>query len=155
MGFVRKITWIKAVLLSFIKLNTRIAIFISILAYVLFGNQITAAKIFVLFSLYDLIKLSLVEFFPLAIMSVMEAKVTLKRIEEFLLLPEVVNKKNINSDINIEEKGTTLTLKNMNFSWNTSKEMKTDTDVIFGLKNISLKVFIFTKYIFVVLFHNL
>lgn len=140
MGFVRKMTWIRAILKSFVKLNTRIAIFISILAYVLFGNQIQAAKIFVLFSLYDLIKLSLVEFYPLAILSVLECNVAMKRIEEFLLLPEIENKKNIDSNTKSEDEGTDLILKNVNFSWNTSNESKTNSNVTFGLKNISLQV---------------
>lgn len=89
MKLIKKISWIRALTLCCIKLNTRISIFISIIAYIAFGNKITASKIFVLFSLYDLMKLTVVEFFPLAIMFVLDAYVSVKRIQDFLLLPEI------------------------------------------------------------------
>lgn len=99
MNLIRRANWIRAVSLCCIKLNAKISIFISILAYVFFGNQITAAKIFVLFSLYDLIKLTLVEFFSLSLLSTMEAYVSVCRIQDFLLLPEVLGCNRCNENI--------------------------------------------------------
>lgn len=99
MNLIKKANWIRAVSLCCIKLNAKISIFISILAYVFFGNQITAAKIFVLFSLYDLIKLTLVEFFSLSLLSIMEAYVSICRIQDFLLLPEVSSCNRLNKDL--------------------------------------------------------
>ncbi|XP_077301224.1 putative multidrug resistance-associated protein lethal(2)03659 [Arctopsyche grandis] len=169
MNFIRKITWIKAVMFCFVKLNSRISIFISILAYVLFGNKITAAKIFVLFSLYDLIKLSLVEFFPLAIMSVMEAYVSVIRIQEFLLLSEVdsqngqiKNEKILNNSnnhilsaralqklsikenerLNLNRRGKPLlNLKNICARWGKDLDINDyNKDSTVALDNISLKI---------------
>jgi ATP-binding cassette, subfamily C (CFTR/MRP), member 4 len=89
MNIIKKMSWIKAISVCCLKLNTRISIFISIIAYILFGNKIKASNIFVLFSLYDLIKLTVVEFFPMSIMFVMDCAVSIKRIQEFLVLPEL------------------------------------------------------------------
>lgn len=46
---------------------------------------------FVIFSYYDILKYSLVDFLPLAITFTLEAFVSVKRMQEFLLLPEIDN----------------------------------------------------------------
>lgn len=91
MSVIRKMSWLRAVMLSCVKLNTKVAIFLSIIAYISFNNELTAAKVFVIFSYYDILKYSLVDFLPLAITFTLEAYVSIKRIQEFLLLPEVDN----------------------------------------------------------------
>ncbi|XP_077301221.1 putative multidrug resistance-associated protein lethal(2)03659 [Arctopsyche grandis] len=116
MNLIRKTTWIKAVTLCCVKLNTRISIFISIIAYIFLGNQITASKIFVLFALYDLIKLTLVEFFPMSLMNIMEAYISAHRIQEFLLLPEVNQSNHLNS--------TNLEMNMIKFGMSESKDTR-------------------------------
>ncbi|XP_041970656.1 probable multidrug resistance-associated protein lethal(2)03659 [Aricia agestis] len=91
MGFIKKMSWLRAVMISCVKLNTKVAIFLSIISYISFGNELTAAKVFVIFSYYDILKMSLVDSLPLGIASTMEALVGVKRVQEFLLLPEVDN----------------------------------------------------------------
>ncbi|CAH0712839.1 unnamed protein product, partial [Brenthis ino] len=91
MNIIKKMSWLRAVMISCVKLNTKVAIFLSIISFIAFKNELTAAKVFVIFSYYDILKYSLVDFLPLAITFTLEAYVSVKRMQEFLLLPEVDN----------------------------------------------------------------
>ncbi|XP_041970272.1 probable multidrug resistance-associated protein lethal(2)03659 [Aricia agestis] len=91
MNIIKKMSWLRAVMISCVKLNTKVAIFLSIISYISFGNELTAAKVFVIFSYYDILKYTLVDFLPLSIAFTLEAYVSVKRVQEFLLLPEVDN----------------------------------------------------------------
>ncbi|XP_023945085.1 probable multidrug resistance-associated protein lethal(2)03659 [Bicyclus anynana] len=91
MNVIKKMSWLRAVMISCVKLNTKVAIFLSIISFISFGNDLTAAKVFVIFSYYDILKYSLVDFLPLAITFTLEAYVSIQRIQEFLLLKEVNN----------------------------------------------------------------
>lgn len=109
MNIIKKMSWLRAVMLSCVKLNTKIAIFLSIMAYVSIYDELTAAKVFVIFSYYDILKYTLVDFLPLAITSTLEAFVSIKRVEEFLMLPEVDNKDGVDL-VNISSKISSGTL---------------------------------------------
>ncbi|XP_026322609.1 probable multidrug resistance-associated protein lethal(2)03659 isoform X1 [Hyposmocoma kahamanoa] len=91
MNVIKKMAWLRAVMISCVKLNTKVAIFLSVISFVSFQNTLTAAQVFVLFSYYDMLKYTLVDFLPLAITVTLEAYVSLKRMQEFLLLPEIDN----------------------------------------------------------------
>ncbi|KPI96267.1 putative multidrug resistance-associated protein lethal(2)03659 [Papilio xuthus] len=91
MKILKKMCWLHAAMTSCVKLNTKVAIFISILSFIYFENDLTAAKVFVIFYYYENLKYTLVDFLPMAIAFVLEAYVSVKRMQEFLLLPEVNN----------------------------------------------------------------
>ncbi|KAJ0182975.1 hypothetical protein K1T71_000951 [Dendrolimus kikuchii] len=91
MNVIKKMSWLKAVMISCVKLNTKVAILLSIISFISFQNELTAAKVFVIFSYYEILKYTLVDFLPLAITFTLEAYVSCKRMQEFLLLPEVDN----------------------------------------------------------------
>ncbi|XP_045529572.1 probable multidrug resistance-associated protein lethal(2)03659 [Pieris brassicae] len=103
MNIIKKMSWLRAVMISCVKLNTKVAIFISIISFISFKNDLTAAKVFVIFSYYEMLKYTLVDFLPLAITFTLEAYVSVKRMQEFLLLPEVENQDGVDL-INIEKK---------------------------------------------------
>ncbi|GLV41664.1 uncharacterized protein CBL_06893 [Carabus blaptoides fortunei] len=85
---IRATSYIKGILLSFIMFTTRISIFASVLAYVLFGNYITAEKVFVLTSYYNILRQTMTIFFPQGIALVAEALVSVNRLQKFLLYDE-------------------------------------------------------------------
>lgn len=91
MNVIKKMSWLRAVMISCVKLNTKVAIFLSVISFVSFQNNLTAAQVFVIFSYYDILKYTMVDFLPMAITFTLEAYVSLKRMQEFLLLPEVDN----------------------------------------------------------------
>ncbi|KDR22129.1 probable multidrug resistance-associated protein lethal(2)03659 [Zootermopsis nevadensis] len=85
---IRVSSYIKGILMSFIMFSTRISIFVTILAYVLLGNQITAEKVFVLVSYYQLLRQTMTVFFPQGISQVAEALVSISRLQRFMLYEE-------------------------------------------------------------------
>nr|CAD7458628.1 unnamed protein product [Timema tahoe] len=85
---IRATSYIRGIILSFIMFTTRISIFLSILAYVLLGNNITAEKVFVLTSYYNILRQTMTVFFPQGITQVAEARVSVQRLQKFLLYEE-------------------------------------------------------------------
>ncbi|XP_071455648.1 ATP-binding cassette sub-family C member 4-like isoform X2 [Hetaerina americana] len=86
---VRYTSYIRGIYLSFIMFTTRTAVYTTILAYILFGNEITADKVFMLASYYSTLCYTLTLDFPQAIARLAEAWVSIKRIEKFLLYEEM------------------------------------------------------------------
>jgi ABC-type multidrug transport system fused ATPase/permease subunit len=76
--------YIRATLLSLVFLPS-FAVFATLVTYVMMGNSITAVKAFVTIAYFNYVRASLVEFWPMAVTSVAEGWVSLKRVEEFLL----------------------------------------------------------------------
>lgn len=66
----------RGIILSFIMYSTRMSIFISILGYVLSDYDITAEKVFVLTSFYNILRQNMTVFFPQGISQVAEARVS-------------------------------------------------------------------------------
>ncbi|XP_016663044.1 probable multidrug resistance-associated protein lethal(2)03659 [Acyrthosiphon pisum] len=81
-------SYIKRILSSFFIFNTRIAVFVNIFSYVLLGNYITASKVFVITSYYNILRSSLTLLFPPGISLAAELLVSIKRFEDFLLREE-------------------------------------------------------------------
>ncbi|CAG9794562.1 unnamed protein product [Diatraea saccharalis] len=103
MNVIKKMSWLRAVMISCVKLNTKVAIFLSIISFISFQNELTAAKVYVIFTYYEMLKYNLVDFLPLAITFTLEAYVSVKRMQEFLLLAEVNNQDGVDL-VTIDEK---------------------------------------------------
>ncbi|XP_032413049.1 ATP-binding cassette sub-family C member 4 [Xiphophorus hellerii] len=68
---------------------SKIIVFITFTIYVLLGNPISASRVFVTVSLYTAVRLTVTLFFPSAIEKLFESRVSIRRIQEFLLLDEI------------------------------------------------------------------
>ncbi|XP_050432547.1 probable multidrug resistance-associated protein lethal(2)03659 isoform X2 [Adelges cooleyi] len=88
---IRGASYIRAILLSFIVFHTRIALFVSILSYVLLGNYITAQKVFVITSYYNILRTTMTVFFPQGIGQIAEMLISIKRLQNFLMYEEKDN----------------------------------------------------------------
>ncbi|XP_037030671.1 probable multidrug resistance-associated protein lethal(2)03659 [Bradysia coprophila] len=84
---IRGTAYIRATLSSF-GMISRLSIFISLVTYIFLGNVITAQKVFVVFSFFNILNLSMVYFWPIALTNVAEGYISVKRIQEFLLTSE-------------------------------------------------------------------
>lgn len=78
---------IRGILLSF-NIISRFSIFLSLASYVYFGNVFTARQVFIVTAYFNFLYDSMLHFWPIALTSVAECYVSIKRIEHFLLLPE-------------------------------------------------------------------
>lgn len=67
---------------------SRFSIFLSLASYVYFGNVFTARQVFIVTAYFNFLYDSMLHFWPIALTSVAECYVSIKRIEDFLLLPE-------------------------------------------------------------------
>ncbi|XP_042368760.1 ATP-binding cassette sub-family C member 4-like [Plectropomus leopardus] len=68
---------------------SKIILFITFTLYVLLGNKISASRVFVTVSLYTAVRLTVTLFFPSAIEKLFESRVSIRRIQEFLMLEEI------------------------------------------------------------------
>ncbi|KAF5283710.1 hypothetical protein FQR65_LT13745 [Abscondita terminalis] len=84
----RLTSYIRACVLSFSMFTTRLTLFVTILAYVLWGHTIDAKKVFVLTGFYNVLRQSMTAFFPQGITQVAEVNVSMKRLNQFLLYDE-------------------------------------------------------------------
>ncbi|XP_039649399.1 multidrug resistance-associated protein 4-like isoform X1 [Perca fluviatilis] len=111
--------------------SSKIIVFVTFTVYVLLGNTITASSVFVTVSLYGTIKLTVTLFFPLAIEKLSETVVSIRRIEDFLLLEEIERR---NSWLPLKEgKENALEIEKLTCYWDKSLDAP-------SLQNISITV---------------
>ncbi|CAD6992114.1 unnamed protein product [Ceratitis capitata] len=97
MKSVRKVNYISGILQSFALYMTRLSVFVSLVAYVLLGNFLSAEKAFVITAFYSILRNTMVVQFPKGIQEIAETLVSMKRIEKFLLYEEFGDKAAINA----------------------------------------------------------
>ncbi|CAG9830782.1 unnamed protein product [Diabrotica balteata] len=81
-------SYIRGLIMSFIMFTSRSAIFLTIMAFIFLGNNITADKTFVIISYYQILRQTMTVYFPQGVAMVAEALVSVKRIEEFMATEE-------------------------------------------------------------------
>lgn len=86
---IKYVSYIRGILLSFIMFTTRVSIFISLVAFALLGNLVTAEKAFVITAYYNILRVTMTVFFPQGVGQLAEALVSIKRIEDFMLFEEM------------------------------------------------------------------
>ncbi|KAG6794912.1 multidrug resistance-associated protein 4 [Apis mellifera caucasica] len=91
----------------------RTTLYFTIMAYVLLGNSISADKVFSMAQYFNILQLTMAILYPMAVSAVAEASVSIKRLENFLLLKEnnnIIHSQQTNGDGNI-------IMKNITASW--------------------------------------
>lgn len=68
--------------------TTRVSIFVSLVAFALLGNLVTAEKAFVITAYYNILRQTMTVFFPQGIGQLAETLVSIKRIQTFMLYDE-------------------------------------------------------------------
>ncbi|XP_030373817.1 probable multidrug resistance-associated protein lethal(2)03659 [Scaptodrosophila lebanonensis] len=117
MNCIKKVNYIRGVLLSFAIFLARVSIFVSLVGYVLLGQILTAEKAFFITAYYNILRRSLTMFFPQGIAQFAEMLVSIKRLETFMLSAETeVKDKSLTTDDTASEKakdlGTPLIVRN-------------------------------------------
>ncbi|XP_015233372.1 PREDICTED: multidrug resistance-associated protein 4-like isoform X1 [Cyprinodon variegatus] len=110
---------------------SKIIVFVTFTLYVLLGNTISASRVFVTVSLYSAVRLTVTLFFPSAIEKLFESRVSIRRIQEFLLLDEI--KKNSSILSKDEKKDTGVEINDLTCYWDKNLDAPT-------LQNISLSL---------------
>lgn len=104
---VRKISYVRALYITFMLFTTRIAIFCTMLSIALLygSDQITAAKVFAMSSYFGVIAITMTQMFVRGVAEIAEVLVAFKRLQKFLMLEEkqtkgIESKKNVQNDSN-------------------------------------------------------
>lgn len=105
---IRYVSWIRGILLSFIIFSSRVSIFISLVMYAVLGNFVTAQSAFVITAYYNVLRQTMTVFFPQAVGMLAETRVSVKRLEKYLLYDEIerdfqIASKNIENGIETKE----------------------------------------------------
>ncbi|KAL4089621.1 hypothetical protein QTP88_024632 [Uroleucon formosanum] len=85
---IRGTSWIRVFVQSFRIFHFRLALFLSILSYVLLGNYINTKQVFIIISYYNILMTTMTVFFPQGVLTLAEVLISIKRIQSFLLQDE-------------------------------------------------------------------
>ncbi|XP_043065365.1 probable multidrug resistance-associated protein lethal(2)03659 [Drosophila ficusphila] len=88
MSSIRKINLLRGILLSFEITLGRIAIFVSLLGFVLAGGQLTAERAFCVTAFYNILRRTVSKFFPSGMSQFAELLVSMRRIKNFMIREE-------------------------------------------------------------------
>ncbi|KAF5286348.1 hypothetical protein FQR65_LT12642 [Abscondita terminalis] len=108
---------LKGIYSACVNFNSRIAIFLTLLSYVLINNKINAKQVFVLTGLYNLLRQTMLVCFPYGITLAAETNVCLKRINDFLLLEEISN-----TSETIDLQNEAISLRNISAQWSKTSQ---------------------------------
>ncbi|XP_057328153.1 probable multidrug resistance-associated protein lethal(2)03659 [Microplitis mediator] len=89
MQVIRKSSFIRGVTMSFMMFSSGLSLFITILAHLVSGNQITAETVYMLTAYYSILRQTMTIYFPQGISGVAETSVSIKRLENFLMYEEM------------------------------------------------------------------
>ncbi|XP_011882343.1 PREDICTED: probable multidrug resistance-associated protein lethal(2)03659 isoform X3 [Vollenhovia emeryi] len=100
----------------------RTTLYFTIMAYVLYGYSVSAEVVFSMAQYFNALQLTMAILYPMAVASAAEASVSVKRIEDFLLLNENVP---LPESSLITAKETSISMKNVSASWTTAAIVNT------------------------------
>ncbi|XP_018402741.1 PREDICTED: multidrug resistance-associated protein 4-like [Cyphomyrmex costatus] len=123
------ISYLRGFTLATCVFTERTTLYFTIMAYVLYGHSISADKVFSLAQYFNILQLTMAIFYPMAVAGAAEAAVSIKRIENFLLLNENVPLTQSLSTV----KDISILMKNVSASWTT-------TTIANTLHNINIQI---------------
>ncbi|CAH1104964.1 unnamed protein product [Psylliodes chrysocephalus] len=134
---ITKSSYVRATFMAFNLFTTRLALFCSLLTLVLSGESITASRVYVFSSYFNLLSMTMGAMFVRGISEIAELSVAIKRIQSFLMNEEYDPTK-IHSFMNgniksVDDIKDIITLKNLTVKWNLSY---TDN----ALENINMNI---------------
>ncbi|CAB3365429.1 Hypothetical predicted protein [Cloeon dipterum] len=153
LGWIVRASYVRALYMTFSIFTTRMALFATLLVYIVNGNRLSADKVFVISTLYSIMSNTLAGVFIRGVAELSEIKVSVSRIEEFLSASQSVSKEaESKNDRGVDEENAKLLSKeekdlsyidharppgavfieNLTARWSEKGE--------FTLKNISLEV---------------
>ena len=133
MNVIKKTFCYKSFNFNFFFVSSRLVFLAILIPYITSGQTLTAEAAFFTLSLFNTVRLSMTLFFPNAISFLSEALVSVKRIQDFLLLEEIDEIGNSVTQKSNSEDDSIVNILDLCAKWD--KEETSDT-----LKNISLEV---------------
>ncbi|KAF5275656.1 hypothetical protein FQA39_LY06768 [Lamprigera yunnana] len=117
---ITKISYVRGLFMTFNLFTTRVSLFCSLLTMVLMGDEITAPRVFVFMTYFNILSQVMSSMFVRGISEIAEALVAVKRLQEFMVNEEFVDRpssKN-NNESKINYNTPILLLQNLTCKWN-------------------------------------
>nr|CAD7403867.1 unnamed protein product [Timema cristinae] len=118
---IRKTSFLRGIFMSFNMCTTRLAVFATLITLVLQGNRLSADRVFVYVSYFNILCFSMSSMFVRAIAEVAEVYVSINRLQEFLLLDEFIKIEKTTNGSLMQKKLTDrdgVSLKDVTAKWN-------------------------------------
>uniref|UniRef100_A0A0U9HSH2 Putative ABCC protein n=1 Tax=Chrysomela populi TaxID=154003 RepID=A0A0U9HSH2_CHRPP len=114
-----KTSYIRGISMAMMVFTERVTLYLTIVMYVLVGNRLTGNVVFSMAQLFNTVQLYMSIYFPQALSSYAEAKVSIGRIEKFLMMEENTDRNNSDQQsIEVEKENTgEIRLSKANASW--------------------------------------
>ncbi|CAH1159389.1 unnamed protein product [Phaedon cochleariae] len=127
--YITKAAYIKGLSIALVVYTERLTLYLTLIAYVFLGHRLTSDIVFCMAQYFNIVQLYMCFYFPNGLATYAEARVTIKRLEEFLLLEE--NTELIaNSDLIIDdEKRGTIKIEEVSASWVLNSTSNTLNDI--------------------------
>lgn len=94
----------------------RLTLYLTLITYVLLGGKLTGDVVFSMAQLFNTVQLYMSIFFPMSIATYAEARVSIQRLEKFLVLEENASKKHTDGEVKAENTGE-VRLSKAHASW--------------------------------------
>ena len=131
---ITKSCFYKSFNMCFFFTSSRLVMAIILLVYVLMGEILTAEKAFLTLALFNVVRLSMTLFFPHAVAMLSESLISIKRIQDFLLLEELTETssgKCLKHDDNDKNATSIVKMDNVSGKWASAESSNTITDITF------------------------
>ncbi|KAF9968069.1 hypothetical protein BGZ70_006870 [Mortierella alpina] len=139
LGYIWKANLMRAINLSIYFFFQPLVMLFAFVAYWLQGKTLTPDKVFVSLTLFSTLRMSMTSYFPQAIEAIAEVRVSVRRITDFLLLPELksidindhenredVDHHDLDLDSTHRNGDTLVEMRDASFSWTVSTESKNE-----------------------------
>ncbi|XP_011505689.1 PREDICTED: multidrug resistance-associated protein 4-like [Ceratosolen solmsi marchali] len=133
------VNYLKGTCWAFYVYTQRTALFVTILVYVLENNIISADKVFTIAQYYSIIQLSMATLFPRGLHFYAEARVSINRIQNFLLFEEIKNENKLDDQ---NDKERTIFIEKVQASWTEESTVNVLNDINVTIKNHDLCVIV-------------
>ncbi|XP_056645134.1 ATP-binding cassette sub-family C member 4-like [Diorhabda sublineata] len=131
---ISKTSYIQGILSAMAVFTERLTLYVTVITFVLMEQRISGNIVFSMAQLVNTIQLILAICFPRALWSYAEAKVSMKRIEDFLLLEENAEKHKITNGIIPSEKLGNIEFTDVTASWSPNPIVPTLIDMNLHIK---------------------
>ncbi|KAF5275659.1 hypothetical protein FQA39_LY06771 [Lamprigera yunnana] len=120
LNIITKLSYVRGLYMTFNLFTTRVSLFCSLLTIVLMEDQITAPKVFVLMTYFNILSQIMSSMFVRGISEVAEAIVAVNRLQEFMVNEEFAGGSILknNNESKIDHNSSILSLQNLTCKWN-------------------------------------
>lgn len=130
---VRKSSYLRGLFMTFFLFTTRCALYCTIVSILMFGEKLSADKVFVFASFYNMLSQSMTAMFVRGFAELAECKVSVNRIQSFLMLDEFREGNVIGDQTTNKQNAIIKEMEKIMILANDVDEIKKDKDSVNGI----------------------